>query len=63
MIVLLDCEEKTLDHRLTKRCTRLKRIEDEAHIVHQRINFFKQVTLPVVRYFDEIGKLVIVSAF
>ncbi len=63
MIVLLDCEEKTLDQRLTKRCTRLKRIEDEAHIVHQRINFFKQVTLPVVRYFDEIGKLVIVSAF
>ena len=61
MIVLLDCEEHTLSSRLNRRCSRLKRIEDEAHIVHQRINFFKQVTLPVVRYFDELGKLVIVS--
>lgn len=61
MIVLLDCEEETLITRLNKRCTRLKRIEDETHIVHQRVNFFKQVSLPVVRYFDELGKLVIVS--
>ncbi|VDM33716.1 unnamed protein product [Hydatigera taeniaeformis] len=61
MVVLLDCEEATLITRLNRRCTRLKRIEDEAHIVHQRVNFFKQVSLPVARYFDEIGKLVIVS--
>ncbi|VDD77241.1 unnamed protein product [Mesocestoides corti] len=62
MIVLLDCKEEIMKSRLSRRCTRLKRIEDEAHIVYQRINFFKQVTLSVARYFDELGKLVIVPA-
>ncbi|EUB58405.1 Adenylate kinase isoenzyme 5 [Echinococcus granulosus] len=62
MVVLLDCEEETLITRLNRRCTRLKRIEDETHIVHQRVSFFKQVSLPVVRYFDELGKLVIMPA-
>ncbi|KAL5111795.1 hypothetical protein TcWFU_003556 [Taenia crassiceps] len=62
MVVFLDCEEETLVTRLNRRCTRLKRIEDETHIVHQRVNFFKQVSLPVVRYFDELGKLVIMPA-
>nr|VZI24397.1 unnamed protein product [Spirometra erinaceieuropaei] len=62
LIVLLDCEESTLNQRLSKRGARIRRVEDEGHIINQRINFFKQVTLPVVRYFDELGKLVIVPA-
>lgn len=63
MVVLLDCEEETLITRLNRRCTRLRRIEDETHIVYQRVNFFKQVSLPVVRYFDELGKLVVVTLY
>ena len=63
MVVLLDCEEQTLITRLNRRCTRLRRIEDETHIVYQRVNFFKQVSLPVVRYYDELGKLVVVRSF
>lgn len=60
-MVLLDCEEETLVTRLNRRYDRLKHPGDESHIVHQRVNFFKHVTLSVVRHFDEIGKLVIVS--
>ncbi|VDP42254.1 unnamed protein product [Schistosoma mattheei] len=58
LVILLDCEETTLIDRLHQRYERLKRAEDEDAIVLQRISFFKHCTLPVIRYYDERGKLV-----
>ncbi|VDP52042.1 unnamed protein product [Schistosoma margrebowiei] len=61
LVILLDCEETTLIDRLHRRYERLKRAEDEDAIVLRRISFFKHCTLPVIRYYDERGKLVTVS--
>uniref|UniRef100_A0A5K4F5F9 Adenylate kinase isoenzyme 5 homolog n=1 Tax=Schistosoma mansoni TaxID=6183 RepID=A0A5K4F5F9_SCHMA len=58
LVILLDCEETTLIDRLHQRYERLKRAEDEDAVVLQRISFFKHCTLPVIRYYDERGKLV-----
>ncbi|CAH8491070.1 unnamed protein product [Schistosoma turkestanicum] len=61
LVILLDCEETTLIDRLHQRRERLKRVEDESAVVLQRISFFKHCTLPVIRYYDERGKLVTIS--
>ncbi|KAK4469828.1 hypothetical protein MN116_007340 [Schistosoma mekongi] len=60
LAVLLDCEETTLTDRLHRRYTRLNRIEDEDAVALRRILFFKHCTLPVIRYYDERGKLITV---
>ncbi|CAI2727282.1 unnamed protein product [Schistosoma spindalis] len=58
LVILLDCEETTLIDRLHQRYERLKRADDQDAVVLQRISFFKHCTLPVIRYYDERGKLI-----
>ncbi|KAF8569626.1 hypothetical protein P879_06102 [Paragonimus westermani] len=58
LVILLDCEESTLQKRLLKRYARLSRTEDEETMALHRIIFFKHCTLPVIRHYDERSILV-----
>ncbi len=59
---ILDCEESNLQQRLEVRLAETGRPDDNEKAVAARIAFFKQHTLPTVKHFDDMGKLVIVSA-
>ena len=37
------------------------RIDDNLTAISNRIKFYKYNTLPVMKYFDDLGKLVVVS--
>ncbi|CAH8522109.1 unnamed protein product [Heterobilharzia americana] len=58
LAILLDCVESSLQERLHQRYTRLNRVEDQDSVAVQRVLFFKYCTLPVVRHYDELRKLV-----
>ena len=60
---VLDCEEHFLQQRLLLRGKDTGRADDNAHAIASRITAFKQNTLPAIKYWDDKGKLVIVSSF
>lgn len=47
--------------RLLKRGRDSGRIDDNPAAIANRLNFYKYNTLPVMKYFDDQGKLVVVS--
>ena len=47
--------------RLMKRGRESGRIDDNITAISNRINFYKYNTLPVLKYYENIGKLVVVS--
>ncbi|XP_046330687.2 uncharacterized protein LOC124114162 [Haliotis rufescens] len=59
-VVLLDCEEYYLQERLINRGADSGRPDDNLGAIGKRISFFKDNTLPVLKYFDDQGKLVVV---
>ncbi|ESO98838.1 hypothetical protein LOTGIDRAFT_113866 [Lottia gigantea] len=59
--IVLDCEEYYLQKRLVERGEQTERIDDNLTAISNRLNFFKQNTLPVLRYIDDEGKLVVVQ--
>ncbi len=58
---ILDCEELYLQERLLRRGKETGRVDDNINAIATRIAFFKQNTLPVVKHFDDQGKLVVVG--
>ncbi|XP_064649124.1 adenylate kinase isoenzyme 5-like isoform X2 [Lineus longissimus] len=61
LAVLIDCEEYYLKLRLINRQRESDRIDDNLNAIASRITFFKNCTLPVVKHYDEDGKLVIIN--
>jgi len=58
---ILDCEEQYLIARLANRQKVTGRIDDNESAVQARVNFFREKTLPVIKHFDDMGKLAVVS--
>lgn len=61
LAILIDCEEYYCTQRLLKRGKEKGKIDDNLAAISNRISFFKENTLPVCKYFDDLGKLVVVD--
>ena len=59
--MLIDCDEYYCTQRLLKRGQEKGKIDDNLAAISKRISFFKENTLPVCKYFDDLGKLAVVS--
>ena len=59
--ILLDCEESILHYRLSKRGKESERIDDNLVAIGKKLTFFKNYTLPIMKTFEDDGKLVVVS--
>lgn len=58
LVILLDCEEDMCKQRLLARGRSSDRIDDNEMAVRNRIEFFKNNTLPVIHYFETQKKLI-----
>lgn len=61
-VILFDCEEYYMQTRLLKRGRESGRIDDNPSAIANKLNFYKYNTLPVMKYFDDAGKLVVLDA-
>ncbi|XP_060602069.1 uncharacterized protein LOC132755252 isoform X5 [Ruditapes philippinarum] len=58
-VILFDCEEYYMQTRLLKRGRESGRVDDNPTAIANRLKFYKYNTLPVMKYFDDQGKLVV----
>merc|ERR1711916_44370 len=56
-ILFIDCPENIMEKRLLARGKTSGRAEDSLEIIRKRIRKFKEETLPVVSYYDELNKV------
>ncbi|XP_060602074.1 uncharacterized protein LOC132755252 isoform X9 [Ruditapes philippinarum] len=61
-VILFDCEEYYMQTRLLKRGRESGRVDDNPTAIANRLKFYKYNTLPVMKYFDDQGKLVVLDA-
>ncbi|XP_048773176.2 adenylate kinase isoenzyme 5-like [Ostrea edulis] len=61
LAMMIDCEEYYCTQRLLKRGAEKGKIDDNLAAISKRISFFKENTLPVCKYFDDLGKLAVVD--
>ncbi|XP_074653919.1 adenylate kinase isoenzyme 5-like [Tubulanus polymorphus] len=61
LVFLLDCEEYYLQSRLLLRGESQRRMDDNLNAITARIAKFKNLTLPVVKHYDDRGQLVILD--
>nr|XP_022325280.1 adenylate kinase isoenzyme 5-like isoform X1 [Crassostrea virginica] len=61
LAMLIDCDEYYCTQRLLKRGQEKGKIDDNLAAISKRISFFKENTLPVCKYFDDLGKLAVVD--
>ena len=59
--MLFDCDEYFMKTRLLQRGKDSGRIDDNMAAIGNRVNFYKYNTLPVMKHFEDNGKLVVVS--
>ena len=59
--ILLDCAEHVLHARLTVRGKQSQRIDDNLVAIGKKLTFFKNNTLPIMKTFEDGGKLVLVG--
>ncbi|XP_076090777.1 uncharacterized protein LOC143062851 isoform X3 [Mytilus galloprovincialis] len=60
-VFFLDCEEYYCTQRLLQRGQKTDRIDDNLGAISKRITFFKDNTLPVVKYYDDMGRVFVVN--
>ncbi|XP_063423864.1 adenylate kinase isoenzyme 5-like isoform X3 [Mytilus trossulus] len=60
-VFYLDCEEYYCTQRLLHRGQKTDRIDDNLGAISKRITFFKDNTLPVVKYYDDMGRVFVVN--
>lgn len=61
-VFYLDCEEYYCTQRLLHRGQKTDRIDDNLGAISKRITFFKDNTLPVVKYYDDMGRVFVVRS-
>ncbi|XP_052220211.1 adenylate kinase isoenzyme 5-like isoform X2 [Dreissena polymorpha] len=61
-VMLFDCEEYYMQNRLLKRGRDSGRIDDNATAIANRLNFYKYNTLPIMKHYEDEGKLVLLDA-
>lgn len=52
-----------MQKRLVGRGKETERVDDNLNAISNRINFFRNNTLPILKHYDDNGKLVVVSNF
>ena len=62
-MLVLDAEESTLRKTLLQRIKSSGRIDDKNDAIEARLAFFQEKTLPVIKHYDDEGRLVIVSIY
>ena len=60
-VLLFDCEEYYMQNRLIKRGKESGRIDDNISAIAKKLHYYKHNTLPIMKYYDDGGKLVVVS--
>ncbi|XP_060070278.1 adenylate kinase isoenzyme 5-like isoform X2 [Ylistrum balloti] len=58
-VLLVDCDEYYMQKRLVDRGKEKDRIDDNLNAISSRICFFRNNTLPILKHFDDNGKLVV----
>lgn len=61
LVFLLDSEETTLRESLNQRKKLSGRKDDTADAIESRLAFFRENTLPVIKHYDDEGRLVIID--
>ena len=61
VIFYLDCEEYYCTQRLLHRGKQTDRIDDNLGAISRRITFFKDQTLPVVKFYDDLGRVFVIN--
>ena len=59
-MLLFDCEEYYMQNRLIKRGKESGRIDDNISAIAKKLHYYKHNTLPVLKYYDDCDKLVVV---
>lgn len=58
---MVDCEEATLQENMHLRSRTSERVDDNSTAIGTRLNTFKEETLRVIKHYDDISKLRVVS--
>ncbi|VBB30712.1 unnamed protein product, partial [Acanthocheilonema viteae] len=63
LVILIDCTEEFCTETIKKRDKdeMIARQDDNAEAINSRLQMFKQNTLPMLKYFDDKGKLKVVD--
>ena len=61
LVFVLDSEEVSLRDTLTRRSKTSGRADDKVDAIESRLATFRENTLPVIKQYDDEGRLVIVS--
>ena len=62
-MLLFDCEEYYMQNRLIKRGKESGRIDDNISAIAKKLHYYKHNTLPIMKYYDDNDKLVVVSTY
>ena len=60
-VVMCECSEEVLVGRLRKRGKTSGRVDDNEVTIRKRLATFNQSTLPVIHYYEDMGKLKLVQ--
>ncbi|CAH1785749.1 unnamed protein product, partial [Owenia fusiformis] len=61
LTILIDSEEYYMKQRLINRGGETGRVDDNLNAIQSRIRFFKNNTLPILKHYDDQGKLVVIN--
>ncbi|KAL3872034.1 hypothetical protein ACJMK2_040003 [Sinanodonta woodiana] len=61
LVLLLDCEEYYMQKRLVDRGRNEDRVDDNLNAIANRLNFYKNNTLPILKHYEDNGQLVVLN--
>ncbi len=61
LVLMLDCTEQTMIRRILQRADTSNRLDDNEITLKKRLLVYKKQTIPVIEYYQSIGKVAIVS--
>lgn len=62
LVLFYDCPEKVMEQRLMERGKTSGRADDNAESIRKRFRVFIETSMPVVNYYEQVGKAVKVDA-
>src|SRR5690606_561342 len=62
LVLFYDCPEETMEARLLERGKTSGRADDNAESIRKRFRTFVETSMPVVKYYEEVGKAVKIDA-
>lgn len=62
LVLFYDCPEKVMEARLMERGKTSGRADDNAESIRKRFRVFVETSMPVVDYYDKVGKVIKIDA-